>query len=113
MSRFAVILGTGSYVPERVVTNNDMAELVDTSDEWIVSRTGIRERRISHVSLTDLAYVASMRALAAAGLEVASAPADTWAYGSDNSRRHSPPVATPRRCHQPEKSRRATRARKA
>ena len=40
------IIGTGSYLPEKVITNNDIAELVDTSDEWIYSRTGMKERRI-------------------------------------------------------------------
>jgi 3-oxoacyl-[acyl-carrier-protein] synthase III len=51
-----------------VLTNRDLSTMLDTSDEWIVSRTGIRERRISHVGLEELAYVASARALAAAGL---------------------------------------------
>lgn len=41
----ARILGTGSYVPPKVVTNDDLAEFMDTSDEWIYQRTGIRERR--------------------------------------------------------------------
>ena len=41
------IIGTGSCVPERIVTNDDLAQIVETSDEWIQSRTGIRERRIS------------------------------------------------------------------
>ena len=41
------IIGTGSYVPERIVTNEELAEVVETSDEWIVTRTGIHERRIA------------------------------------------------------------------
>jgi 3-oxoacyl-[acyl-carrier-protein] synthase-3 len=41
------ILGTGSYVPEHVVTNEDLSKIVDTSDEWITERTGIRQRRIA------------------------------------------------------------------
>ena len=41
------IIGTGSYLPEHVVSNDEMAKLVDTSDEWIASRTGIRNRRIA------------------------------------------------------------------
>ena len=41
------IIGTGSYVPERVVTNDDLADMVDTSDEWIRTRTGIRKRHVS------------------------------------------------------------------
>ena len=43
----ARIIGTGSYVPDNIMTNDDLAEIVDTSDEWISSRTGIKERRIS------------------------------------------------------------------
>jgi 3-oxoacyl-[acyl-carrier-protein] synthase III len=64
----AAITGWGKCLPPAVLTNSDLSSFLDTSDEWIVSRTGIRERRISHVSLEELAYVASMRALAAAGL---------------------------------------------
>jgi 3-oxoacyl-[acyl-carrier-protein] synthase-3 len=50
------------------LSNDDLTRILDTSDEWIFTRTGIRERRISHVPLEELAYVASARALAAAGL---------------------------------------------
>jgi 3-oxoacyl-[acyl-carrier-protein] synthase-3 len=64
----AAITGWGKCLPPAVLTNHDLAGMLDTSDEWIVSRTGIRERRISHVGLEELAYVASARALAAAGL---------------------------------------------
>lgn len=65
------ITGWGMYAPERVLTNADLAELVDTSDEWIRSRTGIRERRVAaaHESTATLAAVAGKRALAVAGLE--------------------------------------------
>lgn len=67
----ARIAGTGSYLPERIVTNDDMAKLVETSDEWISSRTGIRERRISCGEQTsDLAYQAAKRALESAKLGV-------------------------------------------
>ncbi len=60
----ASITGTGSYLPKKRVSNNDIAEIVETSDEWITSRTGIRERRISTGETTaDLAYEASVRAL--------------------------------------------------
>jgi 3-oxoacyl-[acyl-carrier-protein] synthase-3 len=64
------IAGTGSYVPERVVTNEDLAKLVDTSDEWITQRVGIRERRFAskEQASSDLALEASRRALQAAGL---------------------------------------------
>jgi 3-oxoacyl-[acyl-carrier-protein] synthase-3 len=43
----AIIVGSGSYLPERVLTNNDLEKMVDTSDEWITTRTGIRSRRIA------------------------------------------------------------------
>jgi 3-oxoacyl-[acyl-carrier-protein] synthase-3 len=64
----AAITGWGKCLPPAVLSNHDLSTLMDTNDEWIVSRTGIKERRISHVTLTDLAHVASARALAAAGL---------------------------------------------
>ena len=64
----AAITGWGKCLPPAVLTNHDLSTLLDTSDEWIVSRTGIRERRISHVGLEELAYVAAVRALAAADL---------------------------------------------
>jgi 3-oxoacyl-[acyl-carrier-protein] synthase III len=67
----AAITGWGKCLPANVLTNADLATFLDTNDEWITSRTGIRERRISHVSLGELAYVSSMRALAAAGLDPA------------------------------------------
>jgi 3-oxoacyl-[acyl-carrier-protein] synthase-3 len=59
------IVGTGSYAPERVVTNRDLEKLIDTSDEWIVERTGIRERRVAadEEATSDLAYVAALNAL--------------------------------------------------
>jgi 3-oxoacyl-[acyl-carrier-protein] synthase-3 len=65
------ILGLGSYVPDRVMTNDDWARYVDTSDEWIFSRTGIRRRRIAadDQSTVDLALPAASAALADAGLE--------------------------------------------
>jgi 3-oxoacyl-[acyl-carrier-protein] synthase III len=64
------IIGTGSYTPERVLTNQDLERIVDTSDEWIVSRTGIKERRISDPATPSsfLATEAAKRALDAAGL---------------------------------------------
>ncbi len=67
---YARIAGTGSYLPEKVLTNDDLAKMVDTSDEWIVSRSGIRERHIAAEGETtgDLAYNAAVRALEAAGV---------------------------------------------
>ncbi|HAK59496.1 MAG TPA: 3-oxoacyl-ACP synthase [Nitrospiraceae bacterium] len=66
----ARIVGTGSYVPKKVVTNHDIEKLVDTSDEWIMERTGIKERRVAERGQTtsDLAYEASHKALKAAGI---------------------------------------------
>lgn len=65
------IIGTGSYVPEQVVTNKDLEKLVDTSDEWIVTRTGISERRKaeSHIATSDMGVIAGQRAIEAAGLK--------------------------------------------
>lgn len=61
---YTKILGTGSYVPNNIITNKDMEKYVDTSDEWICSRTGIKERRIvSSQSTLDLAYNAAMNAI--------------------------------------------------
>src|SRR5690349_15040926 len=65
----AAITGWGKCLPPAVLSNTDLATLFDTSDEWITSRTGIRERRISHVGIEEMAYVASMRALACAGVD--------------------------------------------
>jgi 3-oxoacyl-[acyl-carrier-protein] synthase-3 len=67
----AIIVGTGSYVPEKRLTNDDLSKMVDTNDEWITQRTGIRERRIagSHESTATIASHAATRALQAAGLE--------------------------------------------
>jgi 3-oxoacyl-[acyl-carrier-protein] synthase-3 len=64
----AAITGWGKCLPPAVLSNHDLSTILDTSDEWIVTRTGIRERRIAHVDLEELAYVASARALAAAGM---------------------------------------------
>lgn len=65
------IWGTGSAVPERVLTNADLEKMVDTSDEWIRTRTGIRERRIAdeQTASSDLATLAARRALEMAGVE--------------------------------------------
>ena len=68
------IAGTGSYLPERILTNADLERMVDTTDEWIVARTGIRERHIAAENeyTSDLAAKASLRAIEAAGI----APSD-------------------------------------
>ena len=62
------ILGTGSALPSRVVTNEDLSLLVDTSDEWIKTRTGITERRVcTEESITELAVQAAQKALEDSG----------------------------------------------
>lgn len=68
---YSRIAGTGSYLPEKVLTNDDLSKIVDTSDEWIAARTGIRQRHIAAEGETtgDLAYHASVRALEAAGVQ--------------------------------------------
>ena len=65
----SVVTGVGSYLPDEIVTNNDLAKFVDTSDEWIVERTGIRQRHraAKDQPVSDLAHAAAERALAAAG----------------------------------------------
>ncbi len=70
---FTRIVGTGSYLPPNVVTNQDLARRVDTSDEWIVTRTGIKERHIAEPdqASSDLAVEAGRTALAAAGIAAA------------------------------------------
>lgn len=67
--KHAAITGWGKCLPPAVVTNDDLATFLDTSDEWITTRTGMKERRISHVGASELGYVAAARALAAAGLD--------------------------------------------
>lgn len=65
------IIGTGKYVPEKILTNSDLEKIVETNDEWIVSRTGIRERHIAapHEATSDLAYEAALKALESAGMK--------------------------------------------
>ena len=67
----SLIVGTGSYAPTKVLTNKDLEKLVDTSDDWIVERTGIRERHIAapDEASGDLAHHAARRALEAAQLD--------------------------------------------
>ncbi len=78
--KHATITGWGKCLPPAVLTNDDISTFLDTNDEWIESRTGMKERRISHVQVTDLAYVASVRALAAAGIDAAEV--DLIIFGS-------------------------------
>lgn len=70
MQKKSRIIGTGSYVPERVLTNKDFEKMVETTDEWIVTRTGMKERRIAKEDefTSDMGFRAAEKALAAANL---------------------------------------------
>ena len=90
------ILGVGSYLPSKVLTNHDLEKMVDTTDEWIVQRTGIRTRHIAapEQATSDLALIAARRALEDAGLTpndidliiVATATPDYGVYPSTGMR---------------------------
>jgi 3-oxoacyl-[acyl-carrier-protein] synthase-3 len=69
--RSAHLVGWGAYAPSHVLTNADLERMVDTSDEWIVKRTGIRERRVAglHETTASMAAVAALRAIAVSGLQ--------------------------------------------
>ena len=72
MKKFARIVGTGSYLPPRIITNSELEKSLDTTDEWITSRTGIKERRVvDNQSTCDLALDASKKALEMAELNAA------------------------------------------
>jgi 3-oxoacyl-[acyl-carrier-protein] synthase-3 len=73
VTHYARIAGTGSYLPEKVVTNRDLEKTLDTSDEWIQTRTGIRQRHVAadEEATSDLALRASVKALEAAGIAAA------------------------------------------
>jgi 3-oxoacyl-[acyl-carrier-protein] synthase-3 len=79
----AAIKGWGKCMPSAVLTNADLSTFLDTNDEWIVSRTGMKERRVSHVSAIEMAVVASKQALACAGVDAADV--DLIVYGSCSS----------------------------
>jgi 3-oxoacyl-[acyl-carrier-protein] synthase-3 len=70
ISRTCSIIGTGSYVPEKILTNADLEKMVETSDEWITTRTGIKERHIAAANeyTSDLAAQAALRAMKMAGV---------------------------------------------
>jgi 3-oxoacyl-[acyl-carrier-protein] synthase-3 len=67
-SVFARIIGTGCYLPEQVLSNHDLEKMVETSDEWIITRTGMKERRIARADefTSDMGYEAALRAIEAA-----------------------------------------------
>jgi 3-oxoacyl-[acyl-carrier-protein] synthase-3 len=77
---YAAITGWGACMPPAILTNADLSTFLDTTDEWITSRTGMKERRVSHVTAMELATVAAAKALACAGLDAADL--DLIVYGS-------------------------------
>ncbi|MCP4305042.1 MAG: ketoacyl-ACP synthase III [bacterium] len=90
----AAILGFGGYVPERVMTNDDWSEFIDTTDEWITSRTGIQERRFAadDEATVDLAAHAAETAMADAGLEAADI--DEIIVATDTPEAYTPDTAS-------------------
>jgi len=77
---YAAITGWGACMPPAVLTNHDLSTFLDTNDDWITTRTGMKERRVSHVPATRMAAVAAQRALACAGL--AAGEVELIVYGS-------------------------------
>ena len=69
-SLYSKIIGSGSYLPEKILTNHDLAKIVDTSHDWIFERTGIEQRHIAseNESSVDMAYQASLKAISMAQL---------------------------------------------
>lgn len=88
----AAITGWGKCLPPAVLSNADLGTFLETNDEWIVSRTGMKERRVSHVSLGELAHLASSRALACAGIEATAV--DLIIVGSTIGDEMAPNVAS-------------------
>ncbi len=89
---YAAITGWGKCMPPSVLTNADLSTFLDTNDEWIVSRTGMKERRVSHVSSAEMAIVAAKRALACAGLEAKDV--ELIVYGSCSNDEQVPNTAS-------------------
>lgn len=88
----AAIIGWGAAMPPSVLTNQDLSTFLETNDDWIVSRTGMKERRVSHVSAGHLAAVSAKRALACAGL--AATDVDLIVYGSCSPEEQVPNAAS-------------------
>ena len=71
MTGKAKIVGVGSYLPEKILSNTDLEKMVETTDEWITSRTGMKERRLAAENefTSDMGYEAAKRAIQDAGIE--------------------------------------------
>jgi 3-oxoacyl-[acyl-carrier-protein] synthase-3 len=93
MKRFARIIGTGSYLPPKIITNSELEKTLDTSDEWITGRTGIKERRVVDCESTcDLALEASKKALEMA--EISSSEIDLIILATTTPDKIFPATAT-------------------
>ena len=90
--KYANIVGWGKCVPPAILSNADIATIIDTDDAWITQRTGIHERRVSHVGGVELAHVAGARALACAGLK--GTDVDLVVYGSCSNDEQIPNTAS-------------------
>jgi len=88
----AALVGWGKCLPPATLTNADLSTFLPTDDDWIVSRTGMKERRISHVSGLEMSYVAAVRALACAGMKAEEL--DFVIYGSCSFDEHVPNSAS-------------------
>jgi len=90
--KYAEIIGWGKCAPPATLSNDDLASFMDTNDDWIVSRTGIKQRHISHVSCAELAKVAAKKAIACAGIE--SEELDLVILGSNTANQMVPNTAS-------------------
>lgn len=88
----AALAGWGKCLPPAILTNADLATFLPTDDDWIVSRTGMKERRVSHVPAITLSHVAAVRALACAGMDASEL--DMIIYGSCSFDEHVPNCAS-------------------
>jgi 3-oxoacyl-[acyl-carrier-protein] synthase-3 len=91
-ARYAAITGWGEGLPPSVLTNDDLSTFLETSDEWITQRTGMKERRVSHVSAIEMATIASQRALACAALDAKDV--ELIVYGSCSNDEQVPNCAS-------------------
>ncbi len=89
---YAALTGWGKCLPPAILTNADLSTFLPTDDDWITSRTGMKERRVSHVSGLEMSYVASVRALACAGVKAEDL--DFVIYGSCSFDEHVPNSAS-------------------
>jgi len=89
---FAAITGWGACMPPAILSNDDLSTFLETNDEWITTRTGMKERRISHVTAVELSTIAASRALACAGLDASDV--DLIIYGSCSFEEQVPNAAS-------------------